>query len=107
MAAGFAIILLVCDAENVRLTPMLLVRIPEPFDDAECLFELKLDGFRALAYIEGHHCRLVSRTGHTFTQWPMLEVELAHAVRCESAILDGEVVCLDDDGRRFGDCGVC
>jgi bifunctional non-homologous end joining protein LigD len=29
----------------------------------------------------------------------MLEVELAHAVRCHSAILDGEVCCLDEDGR--------
>ena len=28
-----------------------------------------------------------------------LEVELAHAIRCDSAILDGEIVCLDDDGR--------
>jgi bifunctional non-homologous end joining protein LigD len=78
---------------------MPLVGIPEPFNDPNWLFELKLDGFRALALINGHQCHLISRTGHTFKQWPYLEVELAHAVRCDSAILDGEVVCLDNDGR--------
>jgi bifunctional non-homologous end joining protein LigD len=78
---------------------MPLVRIPDAFDHPDWLFELKLDGFRALAHIEGHHCKLVSRTGHTFKHWPYLEVELAHAVRCDSAILDGEVCCLDEDGR--------
>src|SRR4030095_2679825 len=36
---------------------------------------------------------------HTFKHWPYLEVELAHAIRCDSAILDGEIVWLDDDGR--------
>jgi bifunctional non-homologous end joining protein LigD len=60
---------------------------------------LKLDGFRALAFIEGHHCRLVSRNGHTFKHWPYLNVELAHAVRCDSAVLDGEIVAFDNDGR--------
>ncbi len=46
--------------------PMPLVRIPEPFDHPEWLWELKWDGFRALAFIEGHECRLVSRRGHTY-----------------------------------------
>jgi len=69
---------------------MPLARIPESFDDPDWLFELKLDGFRALAHIEGHQCRLVSRRCHTFKQWPYLEIELAHAVPCDSAILDGE-----------------
>src|SRR5687767_1387000 len=38
------------------------------------------DGFRALAYIDGHHCRLVSRRGHVYKSWPYLATELAHAV---------------------------
>ena len=78
---------------------MPLVRIPEPFDHNEWIYELKLDGFRALAYIDGHHCRLVSRNRHTFKHWPYLNVELAHAIRCDSAVLDGEIVSLDDNGR--------
>ncbi len=78
---------------------MPLVRIPDPFDHPEWLWELKWDGFRALAFIEGHECRLVSRAGHVFKSWPQLTEELAHAVRADHAVLDGEIVCLDDDGR--------
>jgi bifunctional non-homologous end joining protein LigD len=81
------------------MTPMRLLRIPEPFDHPDFLFEPKLDGFRALAHIRGHHCELVSRNGHTFKQWPQLCGELAHAVRTRSAVLDGEVCCLTPDGR--------
>jgi len=32
------------------------------------VFELKHDGFRALAHVEGHHCTLVSRRGHVYKQ---------------------------------------
>ena len=46
--------------------PQPLVRIPEPFNDPAWIFELKLDGFRALAYMENGQCRLVSRTGHVY-----------------------------------------
>ena len=37
---------------------------PVPFDDSDYLFELKYDGFRALAYPENGHCRLVTLHGH-------------------------------------------
>ena len=42
---------------------------------------------------------LISRNGHEFQQWPLLNREIARTVQCQSAILDGEVVCLDADGR--------
>ena len=80
-------------------TPMRLLRIPEPFDHPGFIFEPKLDGFRALAHIRGHRCELVSRNGHTFKQWPQLAEEIAHAVRAHSAALDGEICCLEPDGR--------
>ena len=75
-----------------------LLRIPEPFDHPDWLFELKLDGFRALAFIDGHHCRFVSRNGHTLKSHSLAD-ELAHTVRQQRAILDGEIACLDDDGE--------
>jgi bifunctional non-homologous end joining protein LigD len=78
---------------------MPLVRIPEPFDHPDWLYEIKHDGFRALAVIEGHHCRLVSRRGHVLARWDQLTTEIAHSVRAHDAILDGELVCLDADGR--------
>jgi bifunctional non-homologous end joining protein LigD len=78
---------------------MRLLRIPEPFDHPDFIFEPKLDGFRALAHVRGHRCDLVSRNGYTFKQWPQLAEELANAVRAHSAVLDGEICCLEPDGR--------
>jgi hypothetical protein len=56
---------------------MRLMRRPAPFDHAEWIFELKLDGFRALAYIEhllddSHTTSMVlnkSRWLHTVVSW--------------------------------------
>ena len=77
---------------------MPLVSIPEPFDHPEWLYELKLDGFRAVANVNGHHCGLISRNGHRFNKWGVLATEISHGIRAGSAVLDGEIVCLDDDG---------
>jgi bifunctional non-homologous end joining protein LigD len=79
--------------------PMPLERIPEPFDHPDWVFEVKHDGFRALAHVDGHRCRLVSRRGHVFAKWDVLCVEIAHSVRAMSAVIDRELVCLDSDGR--------
>jgi ATP-dependent DNA ligase len=79
-------------------SPMRLLRFPEPFDSDEWFFEPKMDGFRALAQLKGHHCTLISRNGHRFKSWPQLAEEIAHSVRVHSAILDGQNCCLNPDG---------
>jgi bifunctional non-homologous end joining protein LigD len=38
------------------------------------------------------------RNGHVFKSWPQLAEEIAHSVRAHSAILDGEICCLEPDG---------
>ena len=74
------------------------MRLPRPFDHDQFLFELKHDGFRALAYITpGEPCRLVSRRGNTYKSLKPLSTSLA-TLNC-TAILDGEIVTLDDNGR--------
>jgi bifunctional non-homologous end joining protein LigD len=78
---------------------MPLIRVADAFDHPDWVFELKYDGFRALAHVEGHCCTLVSRRGHVYKQFPMLQTEIAHAVRSMSCVLDGEIVCLAPDGR--------
>ena len=78
---------------------MRLLRVREVFDDPDFIFELKLDGFRGLAFVENGRCQLVSRNGHTFRQWDSLTREIAASLRCRSAVLDGEIACLDPDGR--------
>jgi bifunctional non-homologous end joining protein LigD len=80
---------------------MPLVAIPSAFDDPDWVYELKHDGFRALAHVDGHRCTLVSRNGHVYRQFPMLAEEIAHAVRAGSCVLDGEIVCLGPDGRSL------
>jgi bifunctional non-homologous end joining protein LigD len=78
---------------------MRLSRRPEPFDSDEYIFELKIDGFRSLAYIEDGQCDLVSRNGHTFRNFKHLGEWIGANLRVESAVLDGEIACVDDSGR--------
>jgi bifunctional non-homologous end joining protein LigD len=63
-------------------------------------FEVKWDGYRALAYVRGGNCELVSRNDNDLTsRFPNIAKELVKAVRSPNAVLDGEVVALDDQGR--------
>lgn len=79
--------------------PMLATLVNEPFDDEEWLFEVKWDGYRAIAFIEGDSLRLVSRNQNDLTDaYPELH-GLPDHVRGRSAIVDGEIVALDEEGR--------
>jgi bifunctional non-homologous end joining protein LigD len=79
--------------------PMLATPIDEHFEDPDWLFEIKWDGYRALSFIEQGRLRLLSRNQNDFTtQFPEFE-ELPRAVKADSAILDGEIVALDEQGR--------
>ena len=82
---------------NVR--PIRLSRRPEPFDSEEFLYELKIDRFRALAYIENGLCDLVSRNGNTFHNFKDLAEWIGGNLPVENAVLDGEIACVDDSGR--------
>lgn len=80
------------------LRPMLLNQRRDPFDGARWLFEPKWDGWRALALVDGGRSLLLSRNGHDLTKsFPAV----AEAVRAlpSGAILDGELVVLDGQGR--------
>jgi len=81
---------------NVRL--IRLSRRLEPFDSDQFIFELKIDGFRSLAYIENGKCDLVSRNGNTFRNSRISRNGLAN-LRVENAVIDGEIACVDELGR--------
>ena len=70
-----------------------------PFDDPDWLFELKADGFRGLLYVAHRSGRFVSRNGRELRRFRSLADNLARMLKCESAILDGEVVVTDSTGR--------
>ena len=55
--------------EMPRLSPMDLLQVSAPFDDPDFLYEVKFDGFRALAYVEDGHCEIVSRKGHVYRRF--------------------------------------
>jgi len=82
-----------------EIHPMLATSISEPFDGPDWLFEIKWDGYRAVAFVENGKVRLVSRNQNELThRYPELK-DIAKSVRAKTAILDGEVVALDDQGR--------
>jgi bifunctional non-homologous end joining protein LigD len=71
----------------------------EPFDDPDWIYEIKHDGFRALAMIEQGTCRFVSRKNHALAGYRELGAAVAHEVKAKTAILDGELVVTDPEGR--------
>ena len=80
------------------IRPMLATLVDEPFDDKDWVFEIKWDGYRALAFIEDGRVRLLSRNQNEYTRFSELR-ELPTLVRAKSAIVDGEIVAVDDQGR--------
>jgi bifunctional non-homologous end joining protein LigD len=71
----------------------------EPFDDPEWLFEFKYDGFRALCHIEQGRCRFVSRNGNLLSRFEALGDQVAAVLDVDDAIIDGEVIVVDETGR--------
>jgi ATP-dependent DNA ligase len=80
------------------LQPLPLSRRPEPFSHPDWLFEVKYEGFRALAYLDPSGVRLISRNGKRFGSFTDLCTGLEFCLNAKNAILDGEIVCLDENG---------
>ncbi len=79
--------------------PMLAESIEQPFDSPDWLFEIKWDGYRAVAFVENGSVRLVSRNQNDLTgRYPELK-DLARFIKAKNAIFDGEVVAVDDQGK--------
>ncbi len=83
----------------LNYVPMPLGRKPRPFDHPEWLFELKYDGFRALAVVEMGNCTLYSRNGHPFASFADLAERIGNARMPRTVVMDGEIVCLDQRGH--------
>jgi len=79
--------------------PMLATTTAKAFDNPDWLFEIKWDGYRAIAFIEDGRVRLVSRNQNDLTKQFAELGSLPQFVKAENAILDGEIVALDDEGR--------
>ncbi len=83
-----------------KIKPMLAYPFEKAFDNKEWVFEVKWDGVRALLFKKDREIKIQSRNGNNITpQYP----EVVNAAKlslqdCDSAIIDGEIVVLNEDG---------
>jgi bifunctional non-homologous end joining protein LigD len=82
-----------------KITPIIPVRRRDLFESRDWLYELKHDGFRALAYLDHGRCQLVSRKRNVMKRFSNLCAGLAKELKGREAILDGEIVALDGSGK--------
>ncbi|GAG38022.1 unnamed protein product, partial [marine sediment metagenome] len=80
------------------VNPMLAQTAKEPFDDPNRIYDLKYNGMRIVGHVENGSVLLQGRSGADFTaQFPEL-ADLAKHIKTDRAMVDGEVVCLGEDG---------
>ena len=87
------------EAMPETLAPMLAKAGELPREDGRWAYEVKWDGIRALGFANGGRLRLCSRNGNDITRrYPELR-DLGRALGAHEAVVDGEVVAFDDQGR--------
>lgn len=80
------------------IQPMLAKEVDKPFISNEWLFEIKWDGYRAISEIKDNSAKLYSRNGLSFeTAYPTIVKALQQLKH--NAVLDGEIVILDEAGK--------
>jgi bifunctional non-homologous end joining protein LigD len=80
-----------------RVEPMLATLAGAVPEGGEWGYEIKWDGYRGLCFVAGGKVRIESRNGHLLNrQFPELEQV---AISADTAIIDGEIVAYDADGR--------
>ena len=80
------------------IEPMECLVVPKLHDGSQWIFEIKLDGYRALGIKSDHDVRLLSRRNNSFNrQYPLIVEALSELP--EETIVDGEVVALDESGK--------
>ncbi|MGH3002041.1 MAG: DNA ligase D [Gaiellaceae bacterium] len=82
------------------LSPMLATLAEGVPAGDDWLFEVKFDGYRALAHVQSGVCRLVSRKGNDLTgRFDQVAKAVVKATRSPNAVLDGEICRLAASGR--------
>ena len=82
-----------------QISPSLLTSLKEPIGHPNWVYELKHDGFRGILYVDRDQAWLVSRKGNKFRQFEPLLKQVLRCLKGKRAILDGEIVVLDEKGR--------
>src|SRR2546427_8107328 len=84
---------------SLQIEPMPLLKRAAPFDDPDWIYELKMDGFRALAIVEHGRAQLLLRNGHPFASFSALAESISDSLPNGRAVIDGEICSLDKRGR--------
>jgi bifunctional non-homologous end joining protein LigD len=83
-----------------RYAPMLATLADGLPPGREWLYEVKWDGYRALAYLHGGEVALVSRNGNDLTQrFENVAKQVVKAAKTPDCVIDGEICALDERGR--------
>lgn len=83
-----------------KLSPQLATLVDGPPGDAdEWLYEIKFDGYRIVARIDGGDVRLFTRNGHDWTEKLSTLADALRGMQLPSCWLDGEIVVADEDGK--------
>jgi bifunctional non-homologous end joining protein LigD len=79
-----------------NIKPMKATLVDEPFDDPDWVYEVKWDGYRAVAVIDKKGAELISRNNLTFDKYyPINKILKDWQI---NAVVDGEIVVLNDKG---------
>lgn len=90
----------VADLSGEPLRPMLATAgtAKDISGEQDWSFEMKWDGYRALAVVAGKKTKLLSRNGHDLSaDFP--ELEILGSLLPDRSVVDGEIVALDSSGR--------
>lgn len=85
------------------IKPMLATLVDEPFDDPDWQYEVKWDGYRALAFVNEGEVELLSRNNKSFNEkfYPIHQILKGWK---NNAVIDGEILVLNEKGiSNFGD----
>ena len=80
-----------------KISPMLATLVDKPFDKPGWLYEVKWDGYRAMTVLNKGSVELISRNGKSFNEkfYPVYNQLQQWKL---NAVIDGEIVVLDDNG---------
>jgi bifunctional non-homologous end joining protein LigD len=82
------------------LEPMLATLGNAVPSGSDWLYEVKWDGYRALCFIESGKVRMLSRRGTKLDkQFASVAAALGQSIKAPTAVIDGEVVALDENGN--------
>jgi bifunctional non-homologous end joining protein LigD len=80
------------------IAPMEMKSGEEAFNDKDWIYEVKWDGFRCIAYCDGKNVELKSKNNNLFNKkFSSISLELPELNL--RAVLDGEIVMMDSNGR--------